>query len=313
MLDFLRRKTQPIGIDTSGSVLRLVQLDAHNGNGVSLIAGGSRHCPPGMIPGSAAWQRWAISAIKAIVSEKRFRGKELSASIPATDVFIDYLKMPKNSKSGDDALMEKVAQRLPFDPADSMMKIIATEQDNVIVIAAEREKINRYLAVYEKTSLNVKSMAVWPTAIINSYVNFFGRREVDRDLPVLLLDIEPHCTNVVICRDRNLLFAHSIAIGSARLHSQQAEPAINQLLRELDQCRKQFSAMYKDVKIARLIFVSGQAVDKDVCSAIAKNLRVPAQMGDCLKATEIAGAAESAIDRRDNKLNWATAFGLSLS
>lgn len=312
MFGFLTTKASPIGVDTSGAVLRLVQLDCQNGNGVSLVAGGSRHCPPGMVPGSAAWQRWAVSAIKAIATEKRFKGKKLSAAIPATDVFIEHIKMPRNNGT-DEALMQKVTQRLPFDANQAMIKIISAEQGNYVVIAAQKEKINRYLAVYEKSNLKVSSLTVWPSALISSYVHFFGRRAVDKEAVVMLLDIEPHCTNVVICRHRNLLYARSIAIGSARLQSQQTEQAINQLVLELDRCRKQFAGMYRDMKMERLIFVCGQAVDKDACSAIAKKLKMPAQMGDCLKATELASANDSTIDRRDNKLNWATAFGLSLS
>jgi len=84
--------------------------------------------------------------------------------------------------------------------------------------------------------------------------------------------------------------------------------------------------MYRNAQIERLIFLSGQAVDKDVCATIAKQLEMPAQMGDCLAAVEITkscrlsrgiehdnGHLGDQIDRRDCPVNWAVTFGLSLS
>jgi hypothetical protein len=82
-------------------------------------------------------------------------------------------------------------------------------------------------------------------------------------------------------------------------------------------------------QIERLIFLSSQTtVDKEIYITIAKQLDIPAQVGDCLAAVEILdpvclggnrrhdGDKEPAgapIDRRNCEVNWATAFGLSLS
>jgi hypothetical protein len=40
---------------------------------------------------------------------------------------------------------------------------------------------------------------------------------------------------------------------------------------------------------------------------------MPAQIGNCLAAVEIEDSRHSGMDRRDCQVNWATAFGLSLS
>jgi hypothetical protein len=62
-----------------------------------------------------------------------------------------------------------------------------------------------------------------------------------------------------------------------------------------------------------LIFLSDRAVDRNVCATIAKQLEMPAQIGDCLKAVEIGDPCGPGVDRRGCKFSWATAFGLSLS
>jgi hypothetical protein len=74
-----------------------------------------------------------------------------------------------------------------------------------------------------------------------------------------------------------------------------------------------------------LIFLSGRNAAKEVCATIAKQLEMPAQMGDCLSAVEVARScrlgwdngdkkdAGSRIERRNSDVNWTVAFGLSLS
>jgi hypothetical protein len=83
--------------------------------------------------------------------------------------------------------------------------------------------------------------------------------------------------------------------------------------------------MYANCHIERLVFLAGQSADKDLCAAIAKQLEMPAQIGDCLAAVEIRQYNQcSRMDRRvsltddsesqqQSQVNWATPFGLSLS
>jgi hypothetical protein len=190
-------------------------------------------------------------------------------------------------------------------------------------MASERTVIDRHLAVYEKAGLSIKSIGVWPLALINCYVKFFGRRKSDLEAIVMLICIEEDCTDVVICRHKNLLFAHSIPIGIKNLIDEQA---ISRLAMEITSCKRQFNMMYRNAQIERLIFLSGQAVDKDACATIARQLEMPAQIGDCLAAVEIAKSCrlsrdiendkeslDGQIDRRECPVNWAVTFGLSLS
>jgi Tfp pilus assembly PilM family ATPase len=322
MFRFLKNDTCPIGVDMSNDALKLVQL-ANNGKAVSLIAGSSEALPGDIKPGSGSWQRWAIEAIKKLTTDGIFQGRDVIAAMPAGEVFIDLIKAPAQPKTKkktrqapktidgelQQALFSKVRQSLPFDADKAMIKYIATEQNNVLAIAAEREKIDRHLAIYEKANLQIKSIGVWPAAMANTYVTFFGRRKTDVEAIVMLLDIEADRSNVVICRHKNLLFARSIPIGAKQLND---EKVLTRLVLELTGCRRYFGSMYREAKIERMIFLSGGVVKTNICTTIAKQLETPAQMGDCLAAVEITDPAGLGIDRRQSRLNWATAFGLSL-
>ena len=323
MFSFLKKRIYPIGVDINDDVITMVQL-ANNGKGFSLLAGGTKHRRQDVIPRSSDWQRWAIEAMHDLTTNGKFRGRDIIALIPANEVFIEHIKMPKLKDAGPnakkdpsdpdeklrDAIFSKIKQKLPFQPEDAMIKYIVGEEDNVLVIASERTKIDRHLAIYEKANLQIKSIGVWPMALINTYTTFFGRRKSDIEAIVMLLEIDTNCTNVVICRHKNLLFARSIPIGTKQLET---DEAITRLVLELTACKRHFSSMQREVQIERLIFLTGQGTITNVFATIAKQLEMPAQMGNCLGAVEIEDSWRSRIDRRDCEVNWATAFGLSLS
>ena len=325
MLGLLKNQTYSIGVDIRHDSLNLAQLGS-NGQGICIIAGNRKQRPDDIEPGSIDWQRWAIENMHMLTTYGDFRGKEVIAAMPESDVFIDHIKMPKTKDSKpQDAIFSKIKQKLPFEPLEenTMMKYIETEQNNVLVMATERMIIDRHLAIYEKAGLSIKSICAWPLALTNCYVKFFGRRKSDLEAIVMLICLEENCTNVVICRHKNLLFAHSVPIGLKQLVDEQS---VSRLVMEITGCKRQFNMMYRNAQIKRLIFLSGKSVDKDVCATIARQLEMPAQMGDCLAAVEIAkscrlgrdiehdeGSLDDQIDRRDCPVNWAVTFGLSLS
>ncbi len=334
-----RGKCHPIGVDISNGVLKLAQL-ASNPKGTVLVAADSRNCPEQIEPGSAEWQRWTINAISELTANGRFRGKNAAAAVAPGDVFIDHIRIPPsaegpaNTKTAgkkrhseqllQNSIVSKIKQKLPFEAEQAMIKYIPTEDDNAVAVATERKKIDRHLAIYERANLHISSITVWPLALVNTYVQFFGRRKSDIDAVVMLLDMEPERTNVVICRHKNLLFACSIFMGTSQLGAvadKSGSAARNdemtaRLVLELTGCRRHFSSIYKKARLERLIFLSGRSADRNICTAIAKQMELPAQMGDCLAAVRMPALADANgpdIDRRQCQINWATAFGLGLS
>jgi Tfp pilus assembly PilM family ATPase len=322
MFWLLKNHKCPIGADIRDDGLKLAQL-GDNAEGISLIAGGSENRPEGVKPGSANWQRWAIEAIEKLTVNGKFQGRNVVATMPTGEVFVDNIKVPKvegalpgarkciwgrNGKL-QNAVFAKIKKELPFDPDDAMINYILTEDDNAVVIAAQRKKIDMHLAIYEKVGLKINSLSVWPTAMTNSYSSLFARYKVNAKAIVMLLDIESNYTNFVICRHKNLLFARSIPIGADQFESNEK---VEKLVQRLTDLTSYFSLMYKEAQIKSLIFFSCCPDDSDVYIKIAKQLEMPAQMADCLEAVEITDACLLGIEGNKSKFSWATAFGLSL-
>ena len=325
MFGLLKKLAYPIGIDISEDSLKMVQLE-NKGKGAGLVAGFSDICPEDIQAGGGNWQRWTIETIRQWVSSGCFQNKEVVASMPPKNVFIDVMKMPKagSERELQNSIFSKIKPKLPFEPeqANIMIKYFPTIDDNIIVMASEKDVIERHLAIYEKAGLSIKSMSAWPVALVNCYTRFFGRRQSDIESVVMLIDIESEYTNVVICRHKNLLFARTISLGTSH---QEEDSTISRLIMEITACKRHFLSMYNNFEINRIIFLSSRNEDREICSEIAKKLEMPAQVGDCLAAAETADpyrtskedktkkkVTGSPIDRRNNQVNWSIAFGLSL-
>jgi hypothetical protein len=309
MLSFFKNRSFSIGVDVGNNAVKLVQL-VNNGKNIRLLAGDSEIKPDEIAAGSASWQKWTIEVLRKHTSNGKFKGKNVVATIPANDVFVDHIRVPKvKNESLEDAAISKVKSKLPFEPSKAVIKCIPTEQDNAIIIAIERERINRHLAIYENTNLQLKSMIFWPEALTNNYTKFFGRRKSDANTIVMLIDIESGYTNIVVTRHSNLLYIRSIPIGTS--HTKDGD-GVNRLGLELSGCKRHFCSLYKNEQIERMIFLSGSSVERSIYTAIAKHMEIPAQMGDCLAAVELDDPGQTGIDRRGCSFSWATAFGLSL-
>jgi Tfp pilus assembly PilM family ATPase len=325
MLEFLKNRAYSIGIDVGNDSLNIAQLQ-NTDKGVALLAGRSERRPESVEAGSVAWQRWAMEAIREAAANHRFHGRNVIAAVPAGDMFIEYVKMEpqfleklqnpdqKPRTNNDDKMSKvvfsKIKQKLPFEPDDAMIQYIPTGQDSILVMATERKIIDRHLAIYEKAGLTVKSIGAWPVALTNCYATFFGRRKSDLEAIVMLLDIGTSYTNLVICRHKNPLFACSILMGVGQLDD---EKMVTRLVFELNACRSRFASMHPEAQIERLIFLCASNVDTDICKMIARQMKIQAQVGDCLAAVQILDPYRLEIDRRDCNASWATAFGLGLS
>jgi Tfp pilus assembly PilM family ATPase len=312
MFGFGKKQSYLIGVDLGNDCLKLAQL-ANGTEETYLMAGQCVSRPADVTPGTARWQRWAIEVMRETTANGHFKGRDVVAALPANEVFIDHLKWPKKLDGKiEDAIFAKIRQKLPFEPIETntMIKYIPAEQDNLIVLATERTVIDHHLAIYERAGLAINSIGVWPVALAQCYARFFGRRKTDLDAVVLLLDIQPECTNMVISRHKNPLYACSVPVGAKQLKDEQA---VGRLVMELTAGRREFLSLYKNVQIERLIFLSGLAVEAEIYRAIAKQLEVQAQMGDCMAAVEIQDPDRLGVERRNGTASWALAFGLSLS
>ncbi len=321
MWSFLKKRMFPIGIDMGSSHVKIAQL-AYDGRQLRLVSAVAEEIPAEVTLGSSQWQKWSVEAIKKMLSEGLFRGRTVITAMPSDDVFIDQIRVKKNHNSKlAQEVLSNIRGKLPFDPNDAMLQYVIaepseqknTEDIEVLVMATERKKVERHLAIYERANLETKSIGVWPLAITQSYTRFFGRRKTDLDKVVLLIDLGAEHSNIVICKHSKLLFARMVPIGSRNLVSKEIK---QRLSLELAACCRHFESLSTTSHIDRMVFLSTPKVEKSICdnmADLASQLQIPAQIGDVLAAVKIDCNNSLRVDRRKSRVDWATAFGLSLS
>jgi len=310
MLELFGNHIYPIGVDMGNDALTLVQM-ANGADTVRLFAADSIEYPPDIKPGSVSWQRWAIKATSELVARGRFQGKKAIAALPAGEVFIDTIQMPK-APEGElhNAILNHLKPKLQITPEDVLMEHVKTDSENILVMATDKTKLYRHLAIYEKSRLKITSISVWPMAVLKAYTHLWARHMGKNDKPVMLLDIGKSYTNIAICDSKNLYFAYSAPVGAKNLD---IDRMVDLLISEMDMCRARFRSIHKGPQVNHIIFVSGHAVDKDIYSKIAKCAKISAQIGDCLDAVGANRSDKASYENHVRHANWITAMGLSLS
>jgi len=315
---FNKKQYYPIGIDFGSNYLKMVQLCEEN-EVLGLCDAAMIQVPSEMETGSGQWQRWAADAVKASLNSGKFKNRKIVAGISADELFIDYLKIPQVSEANlEEHVRKNIKSKLPYDVNEAMLKYVASSGNDageidVVVIAAEKLKVERHLAIFEAAKVEVAGMSVWPFAMSRAFVKFFAKRESDNEKVVVLIDVGSRHSNVVITRHEELLFARSIKFGLKNIEEGQDTQL---LITELKACLRYFEDAYKGEEIARLIFFSGNSANANVCRAIAslaKEMKIVAQVGDCLGAVESTVEGGLSFDRRGCNVDWSVAFGLSLA
>jgi type IV pilus assembly protein PilM len=320
MLKLFTKKSYPIGVDLGGDYLRMAQL-GFDGDRLILSSAAYADRPQNISPGTPEWQKWAVMALKELSKTSGFKGKSVITALPSEEVFIDQIRLPRlPEKKIAQAASEKVGPKLPFPAAEAMMKYVPLDsiggnraEIDVLVMATPRKQIARHLAIYENAGVEIRGMSVWPEAMITSFACFFSRRKQESNVINLLINIENHLTNIVICRQKDLLFARAIPIGHDQLRQGEM---VQRLTAEIDACTRYFDSVAGGQRIQRLMFFAGKVVEPEICEKIAdlaRKMQIPAQMGDVFSAVEKQPGSDANIDRRDNRINWAAAFGLSLA
>lgn len=319
MIGFESKKTCPIGVDVGSEYIRMAQLGSNN-QGLFLQSAGMAQKPPHIELNSPTWQRWAIESIKEIIRKEIFRGKKVITALPSDDLFIEPIKVPRSALDRlDDIVPQKIRKHLPFPVENALYQHVTVEfngngspDTDVLAIAADRETVNRHLAIYEKAGLDVVGMSIWPIAMVRSFVHFFCRRKSELEKIVILLNIGTNHTNVVIARGADLLFARMVSIGHTQLEQGQM---LQRLFSEIDACIRYFETSAGNMQIERLLLFTGSSASPTLCEKVAElaqRMQIAAQVGDVLSAIEINQGPDCLIDRRNSCIDWATTFGLSL-
>jgi len=298
----------PIGIDIEDECITLVQLSTSS-DGMGLIDAKKLVGPYGVNLESDDWSKWAVNGLKEAVKGSKFRSRKVSLALPVRDTFIDHLTIPSaESPDYPRAIFEQIQNKVPYKATfeNTIIKYIPTENDHVLAIILERERIEQYLAMCDKARLKPQVFSVWPMAMANCYSLLWTQKE---DAFVMLYDVAMHYTNIVICHGTTLYYARTIPVGA---HDLDKVYMVRKLAEQILASRAHFTELYGNRPIIRNLFFAGQAADRETITKIVRHTRIPAQLCDPFAVIKIANRDSEAIDAKKCRPCWSVAFGLSL-
>ena len=224
-LKTLATNALPIGVDFGSDCLRMAQLQVIDGE-PRIIAAASADVPAHVRNDPVARASFFVETTKDLVAQGKFKGRQVVLAVPAAQMFIQHLRIPKmDDEALKKALPWEARGKLPIDPTQAVLRhTVAGEiyqdsepKDEVILMAAARDTVNSLLASAAKAKLDVIGMNVEPMAIVDCFGHVY-RRKTDQKSVVCFIDIGWKSSRAIIAEGSHILFARSIPVGGEHLN-----------------------------------------------------------------------------------------------
>jgi len=254
------RGLRPIGLDIGHSSIKAIQLVV-NGGQISVFAADETRIDPGVNSDEQARRSFVVSAIKRMLAQGNFRGRDVISCVPSGKLKITSLRLSEAEKGAiEQALRKEVAQRFGLDPnEDAIDYVVAGHvrqgdelKSELIVFATDNQAIKDHIAMLEEAELRPVAIDTIPCALFRSFERSLRRQE-DRELTVVFVDVGSRFTTVVFGRGGEISFVKQIPIGGERFVQQVAEKlgisvSEAEMLRESLRMERGFSSLKPDAE-----------------------------------------------------------------
>jgi Tfp pilus assembly protein PilN len=155
-----------LGLEIGSDALRWVELEEERGR-LTVRSSGATGLP-------AAREERAAEALRALVSERRWRGREVTVALPREAVTLRWLSLPTASREETSGMVElEAAQSLPFPAEEAAWDFVATPggggRQDLLLVAARRALVRARREWVEGAGLRVGAVSADPLATAALY------------------------------------------------------------------------------------------------------------------------------------------------
>ncbi len=217
------RGQRPIGLDIGHNSIKMIQL-AVNGGHISVLAAAKVFIEPDINDDVMARRNFVVSAVKQILADGKFHGKDVVSNLPNDKLKITSVRLAETETEGiEQALKKEAAQRFGLDPEKDIINYVVAgdvrQGDEVknefIVFAADSESIKSQIELLEEMGLQPVGLDTVPGALFRSFERTLRRQE-DRERTMVFVDVGSRFTTVVFSRGGEISFVKQIPIGGQR-------------------------------------------------------------------------------------------------
>ena len=303
-----------IGVDIGSSSVKLVQL--RESKGVYHLASiGIAPLPPdAIVDGAIMDSSSVVGVIDDLVKSLKLKSKNVATSISGHSVIIRKIKLPIMTEEEMEASIQwEAEQYIPFEISEVNLdfQILGPDsadpsQMNVILVAAKKDFVNDYIAVFSECGLTPIVLDIDCFAMENA---FEANREVDDQGVVALVNMGSSAMNVNVLKDGVSVFTRDITVGGNMINeeiqkrlglsSEDAEAvklggsvdgvektavdevlndAMESLVQEVQRSLDFFSATSSDDKIQTVFITGGVSRNPSVRKLLNERLDLPVQL-----------------------------------
>jgi type IV pilus assembly protein PilM len=309
-------KKEIIGIDIGSSSVKLVQLREAKG-AYQLVSLGMAPLPPEAIVDNAIMDSSSVvQVIRNLVGSLKIKTKNVATSISGHSVIIRKIQLPiMTAEELESSIQWEAEQYIPFEISEVNLdfQILGPDprdpsQMSVILVAAKKDFVNDYVAVFKECGLNPVVMDIDCFALENAFETNYGFVE---DEILALINMGASAMNVNILRGGVTVFTRDIQVGGNMfneeiqkrlgLNSEDAEgaklgeevggvdpaavtalvaEAAESLAQEVQRSLDFFSATSADEKVQKLYITGGVSRTPQVRAALEQRLGIPVDILD---------------------------------
>ena len=230
VLSWFSSRVNPIAVDIGTDTIKLLQVEPGKDGQYRLVAATCEIIPDELRSKPAERDSFVGEAIRKATADG-FRGKQVVTCLPSNHMAVQHLRVGKmTNEELVKALPFEASGKLPFDAGRAVLRhTIAGEvyqnqeaKQEVIVMAAPRDAVDRHLNVLSKAKLEVVGIHVEQNALIECFGHLFKRKS-DENVSTLFIDMGAGATHIVIAHGKNMVFAKHIAVGGDVFNRRVAE------------------------------------------------------------------------------------------
>jgi len=224
------RSVQPIGLDIGHNSVKMIQLNASDGQ-ISVLAADKMRINANVGEDPQAFRRDVISAMKQMLARGSFQGRSVVSCLPNDKVRITSLRIGEAELDQIDHVVRKeTVERFGLDPeTDAMDYMVAGSvhqgdeiKSELILFAVDDETIKEHISMLDEARLQPVAIDTVPCALFRGFERW-QRREADKEHTIVFVDVGSHSTTVVFGRGGEISFVKQIPIGGHRFGRDVAE------------------------------------------------------------------------------------------
>ena len=213
-----QKKKDIIGIDIGSSAVKVVHLKELKGSYQLVNLGMSKLASEAIVDNAIMDSGEIVDTVKSLVESLNIKTKNVATSISGHSVIIRKIQMPIMTEEEMEASIQwEAEQYIPFEISEVNLDFQILGPDahdasvmNVILVAAKKDVVDDYVALFKECSLNPVVMDIDCFALENVFEASYG---MVGDEVLALIDMGANSMNVNILKEGISVFTRDIQIG----------------------------------------------------------------------------------------------------